>query len=100
MKPSRSRSSDAPSGCTGSSQQTIANRVFGRRDRDMARDASNLIVERPRDGLGDDDASDVTVAPRGGWSWTNWLGPVVVSVLGVVAVGFVVSAITVVSREP
>jgi hypothetical protein len=101
MKPSRSRSSDAPSRCTGSSQQTaLANRVLAHRERDMARDASNLIVERPRDGLGDDDASDVTIAPREGWSWTNWLGPVIVSVLGVVAVGVVVSAITVVSREP
>src|SRR5882762_350980 len=34
------------------------------------------------------------------WPWTSWLGPVIVTVLGVVAVGVVVSAITVVSREP
>ena len=34
------------------------------------------------------------------WPWTSWLGPVIVAVLGVVAVAVVVSAITVVSREP
>jgi len=27
--------------------------------------------------------ADVTIAPREGWSWTNLLGPVMVSVLGV-----------------
>jgi hypothetical protein len=34
------------------------------------------------------------------WPWTSWLGPVVLTVLGVAAVGVVISAITVVSREP
>jgi len=38
--------------------------------------------------------------PRERWSWTAWPGAVTVGVLGVVAVCVVVSAITVVSRQP
>ncbi|PXX13266.1 hypothetical protein [Mycolicibacterium moriokaense] len=34
------------------------------------------------------------------WPWTSWLGPITVTALGVAAVVVVVSAITVVSREP
>src|SRR3977135_1544531 len=45
---------------------------------------TNLVGERPGER----------------WPWASWLGPVIVTVLGVVAVGVVVSAITVVSREP
>ena len=93
MKPSRSRSSDAPSRYTGSSQQAaLANRVFARLDNDMALDASGLVVDLPPD--------EPSVAPRERWSWENWLGPLTVTVLVVVAVGVVVSAITVASREP
>jgi hypothetical protein len=83
-----------------SQQVALANRAFVRLDKDITREASNVVVERPGNGRGDDDASEVPVAPRGRWSWTNWLGSVIVSALGVVAVGVVVSAITMVSREP
>ena len=38
--------------------------------------------------------------PRERWSWTAWSSAVTVGVLGVVAVCVVVSAITVVSRQP
>jgi hypothetical protein len=38
--------------------------------------------------------------PGGRWPWTSWLGPLMITVLGVAAVGVVVSAVTVVSREP
>src|SRR5258708_19387358 len=65
----------------------------------MAHDVSDLLVEC-RGERGDGDAPPVSVVPRKRWSWTTWLGPVTVGVLGVVAVGVVVSAITVVSREP
>src|ERR1700682_1187564 len=34
------------------------------------------------------------------WPWTSWLGPVIVTMLGVVAVGVVFWAITVLSGEP
>jgi len=75
----------------------LANHVCARLSRDMAHDVSDLLVECPR---GDGDATPGSVVPRKRWSWTTWLGPVTVGVLGVVAVGVVVSAITIVSREP
>src|SRR5262245_9712762 len=74
--------------------------MVARLDTSMAHDASGQVVERLREERGKDDASDVSVAPREPWSWTNWSGPVTVCVLGVVAVGVIVSAITVVSRQP
>src|SRR5258705_10639810 len=77
MKPSRSRSYDG---------------VFARLDKDMTHDVSDLVVDRPPD--------EPSVAPRERRPWTGWLGPFIVTVLGVVAVGIVVSAIAVVSREP
>ncbi len=73
--------------------------MCARLSRDMAHDVSDLLVEC-RGERGDGDATPVSVVPRKRWSWTTWLGPVTVGVLGVVAVGVVVSAITVVSREP
>jgi hypothetical protein len=105
MKRSRSRSSDAASRYSGNSQvAALVNDVFARLDKCMPHEASNQVVECPRDerleSHGHEDACHASAAPRERWSWTTWLGPVTVSVLGVLAVGIVVSAITVVSREP
>jgi hypothetical protein len=50
----------------------------------MAHDAPGQVVERARQR----------------WPWANWLGPFTIGVTGVVALFVVVSAITVVSKEP
>ena len=82
----------------------LADRASARLDKDMAYDAPNQLVECPRDDRGESHGSDVaphvSVPQREPLSWTNWLVPVTVSVLGAAAVGVVVSAITVVSRQP
>jgi hypothetical protein len=83
-----------------SQQGALVNSTFARLDKDMASEASTVVVEHSRNGRGDDDATDVRAATREGWSWRNWVGPLIVSVLGVVAVGVIASAITVVSRDP
>jgi hypothetical protein len=76
---------------------------IARLDKDMAYDAPNQLVECPRDERGESHGSDVarhvSVLQREPLSWTNWLVPVTVSVLGAAAVGVVVSAITVASRQ-
>jgi hypothetical protein len=82
MKQSELKSSDIPSQYTGSSQETaLADLVLARIDNTMAHDASAPLVERARER----------------WPCT---GPIVVGVLGVVAISIVVSAINVVSRVP
>jgi hypothetical protein len=67
-----------------SAEAAVADHALACRDNAMAQDASDPVVGRPREC----------------WSWTNWSGPVIIGVVGVVAIGVVVSAITVVSREP
>src|SRR3954469_17662532 len=85
----------------GCSQQAVrVNSAFAHLDEDILREASTVVVEPPCNERGNDDGSEVRVAPRERWSWTNWSGPLIVSVLGVIAVGVIVSAITMVSREP
>ena len=70
MKPSELRSSDPPTSV-------------------MVHAACTQVVERPPEDR-----------PRERESQRNALGPVTVALLGIVALGLVVSAITVVSREP
>lgn len=89
----------------GTSQAiALADSASARLDKDMAYDAPNQLVECPRDERGESHGSDVarhvSVLQREPLSWTNWLVPVTVSVLGAAAVGVVVSAITVASRQP
>jgi hypothetical protein len=76
-------------------------------DKDMTYGAPPQVVDDLRDERGDIDMSDADdgrartrVRPRERWSWTTWYGTVTVGVLGVLAMGVVVSAITVVSRLP
>ena len=63
---------------------------------DMAYDTQ--VVECVRDEH--EGTASADAPPRERWSWTAWSSAVTVGVLGFVAVCVVVSAITVVSRQP
>lgn len=81
MKQSELKNPDSPSQFTGFSQDLA---VADRAEKTATHEAPDPGVERRRDRR----------------SWTNWSAPIVVGVLGLVAISIMVSAITVVSREP